>query len=436
MKANVFIVWGGNKELADRVSEKIQDHNEFNVQVGGEDPNALFIGTTVLQQIQMSSIAIILVQNSDKTGNGYMFRPNLMFEWGYIIANFKPKNVHVFLMDMEEKNLPSDLRGSWAKTINTENKALDEIAREIAEKFRHDYHEQNINKLYAFEKWNESIKSEIREHTSKHIFTDREMAAIIIYAFQASYYYHEIKNLRDWILHIRTDTRDSVLKQTISIVIGALDYYILKEQPVNLSTGSEFYSLVRRMNQSFDISKEDLEINKWLHIISNNFMGLCYNRMSDLDIYNEHQKQEFLNKAKEYFERVLSYLDENQLTEEIKTDNTTYSTIWRGYVYRNIAVVYAKLNDQKRMTDYLDRAADARQSTETYFSENDTDKVLMNNFKLENIMIRLEKMKFTKEIDDIEIKLIQEQMVLLDHEFANQNILYTNICRLLQSLDM
>ena len=64
----VFIVWGGNKELADRVSEKIQDHNEFNVQVGGEDPNALFIGTTVLQQIQMSSIAIILVQNSDKTG--------------------------------------------------------------------------------------------------------------------------------------------------------------------------------------------------------------------------------------------------------------------------------------------------------------------------------------------------------------------------------
>ena len=372
MKANVFIVWGGNKELADRVSEKIQDHNEFNVQVGGEDPNALFIGTTVLQQIQMSSIAIILVQNSDKTGNGYMFRPNLMFEWGYIIANFKPKNVHVFLMDMEEKNLPSDLRGSWAKTINTENKALDEIAQEIAEKFRHDYHEQNINKLYAFEKWNESIKSEIREHTSKHIFTDREMAAIIIYAFQSSYYYHEIKNLRDWILHIRTDTRDSVLKQTISIVIGALDYYILKEQPVNLSTGSEFYSLVRRMNQSFDISKEDLEINKWLHIISNNFMGLCYNRMSDLDIYNEHQKQEFLNKAKEYFERVLSYLDENQLTEEIKTDNTTYSTIWRGYVYRNIAVVYAKLNDLKRMADYLDRAADARQSTETYFSENDT----------------------------------------------------------------
>ena len=436
MKANVFIVWGGNKELADRVSEKIQDHNEFNVQVGGEEPNALFIGTTVLQQIQMSSIAIILVQNSDKTGNGYMFRPNLMFEWGYIIANFKPKNVHVFLMDMEEKNLPSDLRGSWAKTINTENKALDEIAQEIAEKFRHDYHEQNINKLYAFEKWNESIKSEIREHTSKHIFTDREMAAIIIYAFQASYYYHEIKNLRDWILHMRTDTRDSVLKQTISIVISALDYYILKEQQVNSSTGSEFYSLVRRLNKSFDISKEDLEINKWLHIISNNFMGLCYNRMSDLDVYNEQQKQEFLNKAKEYFERVLSYLDENQLAEEIKTDNSVYSTIWRGYVYRNIAVVYAKLNDQKRMTDYLDRAADARQSTETYFSENDTDKVLMNNFKLENIMIRLEKMKFTKEIDDIEIKLIQEQMVLLDHEFANQNILYTNICRLLQSLEI
>ena len=125
MKANVFIVWGGNKELADKVSEKIKDMKEFNIQVGGDDPDSLFIGTAVLSQIRMSSVSI-----------------NLMFEWGYIIAGFKSKNVHVFLIDMDEKDLPSDLRGSWAKTVLTQDKTIDEIAQEIADTFDHDYHEQ------------------------------------------------------------------------------------------------------------------------------------------------------------------------------------------------------------------------------------------------------------------------------------------------------
>ena len=65
-----------------------------------------------------------------------------MFEWGYILAGFKSKNVHVFLIDMDEKNLPSDLRGSWAKTVLTQDKTIDEIAQEIADTFDHDYHEQ------------------------------------------------------------------------------------------------------------------------------------------------------------------------------------------------------------------------------------------------------------------------------------------------------
>ena len=227
MRANVFIVWGGNRSLANKVSEKIQERNEFNVIVGGDNPNDIFIGEVVLRQIKMSSVAIILAQNSDKSGNDVLLRPNLMFEWGYISADFKAKNVHVFLMDMEERDLPSDLRGSWAKSIVTKGKSEDDVAKEIADIFDHDYHEQHIPAIETFENWN-NIKNDIRNHPVNPLYTDREIAAIILYSFQASFYYHDIKELREWILKIKSN--DSIVEKTISVVISALDYYILKEK--------------------------------------------------------------------------------------------------------------------------------------------------------------------------------------------------------------
>lgn len=432
MRANVFIVWGGNRSLANKVSEKIQERNEFNVIVGGDNPNDIFIGEVVLRQIKMSSVAIILAQNSDKSGNDVLLRPNLMFEWGYISADFKAKNVHVFLMDMEERDLPSDLRGSWAKSIVTKGKSEDDVAKEIADIFDHDYHEQHIPAIETFENWN-NIKNDIRNHTVNPLYTDREIAAIILYSFQASFYYHDIKELREWILKIKSN--DSIVEKTISVVISALDYYILKEKKVHPNTGSEFNTLIRRLSGDFDLSYEDFEIDKWLHIISNNFIGLCYNRLSDLDKYNEQQKIYFLVHAKESLQKALSYLDSDKTAEKIKKENDVYSNIWRGYIYRNIGVVYAKLNDKENMENYLSRAADAREKSETYFSTNVSDTVLINNFKLENIMIQLERMKFTGEIDVMDMLFIREQMELIDHELANQNTLYTNINKLLNSVE-
>lgn len=424
MKANIFIVWGGNKKLADRVSEKLQEQNEFNVQVGGEDSNSMFIGTTVLNQIQRSSIAIILVQNSDKSGDGLTFRPNLMFEWGYIIANFKPQNVHVFLIDMEEKNLPSDLRGSWAKSIWTENKSIDQIAQEIAIDFRHNYHEQNIDKLETFENWS-TVKANIKEHTSNPIYTDREMAAIILYSFQAAYYYSDIKHLRKWILEIHSN--DSVVEYVNKTIVCAIDYYISKENINNSIATSELLDIIDRLDDEYDISLMDKEINKWLHIIAYNFRGLCNNRLWDLNPKKfEAYRSDFLSDALNCFMTAIDYLG---------NDNDVYSDIWRGYIFRNIAVVYAKKEDNEHMIDYMRKAQLSRKRTKDYFSTNTTDPFLINYFKLEYIMIQLEYMKFTRSIDELKLIVLNQQMKQLDLEFSNQNILYTNIRKLLDSIN-
>ena len=50
-------------------------------------------------------------------------------------------------------------------------------------------------------------------------------------------------------------------------------------------------------------------------------------------------------------------------------------------------------------------------------------------------MIQLERMKFTGEIDVMDMLFIREQMELIDHELANQNTLYTNINKLLNSVE-
>ena len=87
------------------------------------------------------------------------------------------------------------------------------------------------------------------------------------------------------------------------------------------------------------------------------------------------------------------------------------------------------------MIDYMRKAQLSRKRTKDYFSTNTTDPFLINYFKLEYIMIQLEYMKFTRSIDELKLIVLNQQMKQLDLEFSNQNILYTNIRKLLDSIN-
>ncbi|MDR1315798.1 MAG: nucleotide-binding protein [Spirochaetales bacterium] len=129
----VFIVWGGNKPLADMVSAKLGEHG-FDGVVGGGTPTDMYIGTQIFSQIAQCTRAIILVQDIHHELGG-VFSNNLMFEWGYLTAKMDPRKLHIFLIGDLSKNLPSDLAGIWASEIKEGDKTPEQIAKDIADIF-------------------------------------------------------------------------------------------------------------------------------------------------------------------------------------------------------------------------------------------------------------------------------------------------------------
>ena len=90
---NVFIAWSGNKELAKELAKIINSTNKVNAIVGGGQPKDMFVGEQVLNQIGKCDSAILLVENKDG-----QISPNLMFEWGYIIAKMQSKHLTIAKM--------------------------------------------------------------------------------------------------------------------------------------------------------------------------------------------------------------------------------------------------------------------------------------------------------------------------------------------------
>lgn len=116
MRDMVFIVWGGNHDLAEQVCETLKNRN-IDAQVGGHDDGPddkeYYLGDQILGQMKKASQAIILAQadtrantndqvnksspNEQANRDTYRLRPNLMFEWGYLWRSLPAECVHVFL---------------------------------------------------------------------------------------------------------------------------------------------------------------------------------------------------------------------------------------------------------------------------------------------------------------------------------------------------
>ena len=105
---HIFIAWGKNKKLADKVAEKLKERG-YNPIVGGDEKNPkkmdYFLGPQILNQIKKASKAIILVQH---------LRPNLMFEFGVLFERLDPDSLFIFLIRIKRSKFftkASDLAG-------------------------------------------------------------------------------------------------------------------------------------------------------------------------------------------------------------------------------------------------------------------------------------------------------------------------------------
>lgn len=416
VEGDVFIVWSKNNNLADAVRLELNKTHRFEGVVGGQSRTQQTINTQVMEQIQSCSYAIILITS---------YSPNLMYEWGYIVAKYDNENILPVVIDLGLDSLPSDLQGCWAESISSEGKNTNELAKEIVELFINREVYQNHNKTEILLKWNQN-KEKIKEHLTNPSYSHLQIANLVLHSIQAAYYNHDLQSFQK-ILQKLMKQSSTELISTFSVALHAINFYIITENQQNTQTVDEIEDLLEELEH---ITKES-DLNKgnepasslqkdvviWKNIILYDFIGLCYMFLAEAD-----SDMDYFTLSKQAYER--SVKDMVRWKEEFPKVDAGYLNLWEGYFYRNLAVVSSKLGKEESAKKYFKLGKEAR---ELFYRANQYN-ALSANFNLEFLLINVEEMLYFQQdlsetINLSDILKIEKKLKRIEVDYAKQHAL-------------
>ena len=335
----VFIAWGGNLRLATLVGEKIAEFG-FDAVTGGGSPTELFIGTQVFSQIRSCTRAIILIQgeNGAEFNPGFGLNDNLMFEWGYITGTYSPDKLHVFLIDISVKDLPSDLGGSWATEISSTDQSVEEIADRIVALFQKDATRHvELDKLKIMHMW-ETVKHDLDVYDDSPQCSDIELAQYLLHTAEVCDYYMEEDYLES--LLNKVHPASSILTFTVQLLKANIR---LSVETNGLATALPFDSFIELraiFESKFDFSYQDEEFNYWLQYFVLRRQSLLYRLVSMNEDFTEDERTALLETTVDVLEKTVEMLD--TISSRYSSD-AAYVNLYRGYVERDRYRVYKAL---------------------------------------------------------------------------------------------
>ena len=347
-----FIGWSGNMPLAEQVASLIEERTKNRAIVGGGQPKDMYIGAQVINQIQQCNFAILLVE--DKNGQ---ISPNLMFEWGYLMARLGVNNIYTFLINKNSRDLPSDLLGTWVFELevdrNTEND------KEIAEKV---FNILNNNISFKSETNYFDLVSNWRQVftsiTNKQPMTEQELCESLIAGCLAAYYYMDYRALRR---ALETVTGNVEVYPVISFCKAYIDVFIESENMMQPLDEDVFFRVVQVFESTLTRNRcISEEIDLLVDVLCYNAYALaCVLYLKNQDV--EESTVEFCtNRAKEYLEKILELMD---VFESTHTGNKCLLQIMRAYVYNDLAHLYKlSFNDNDNFLYYLGLSANERKA--------------------------------------------------------------------------
>lgn len=428
MDERVFIAWGGNQSLAIQVGKEIDDKGYDGI-VGGGAVESLYIGSQVFSQIKKTTRAIILVQAP--ADNNFNLNDNLMFEWGYLVAKFPPEKIHVFLIDMNAKDLPSDLAGSWAQEVRTEGKTQEEIAKEIASFFcTNASRQQRMDKFDVIHNYYH-IKEYIASHNTDPQCSDGDLAYYIFHCMETAYYYMDEK---DFFESINKLVPMSAALEVVSHI--AQSNVLLFKYTDNLQTPlsfDEFYELKLFFESPMDLSMQDEELDKWVHMINKNRLGLCNYFVSKNEELTEEEKISYLDKAIGYYKEAICLL--NDIISAYPHDRN-YTFLYEGYFYRDLSLACQMKGDIAETKKNISIAVNARKQFFLYYKQRFPHDVLLNNrFSQEYYLALVEQMRYTDDAAEKSIirRTISSYLTKLEDENMKQHTLITKLKTLMKN---
>lgn len=354
--SKVFVAWSGNIELARKLRVYVDKVPGFSAIIGGNDAynlDSIYVGDTIIRQIQECDQAILLIQKKKLTGQ---VSPNLMFEWGYVLASLNINKIHTYFIDIDsrDKDLPSDVHGIWAHSISTTDKTDDQTAKDIADIFFASQNNSlNQNKMAAVID-RAQTRDNILRHKRNPIYSNYEMAQFILcYIYSANIY---------------RDTRDEALSDVSSL----LDYFKTNEntrQSNELIAASrcaiisiEFFKEIKFVHDEQYIDPEDFDrfIDKYYSLLNSAeklqenevkhlIIAYVYNFMSYLNLLminnDKVDAEDKIDNCRQIFISCKEAISKCEIIENLsKENNLQLCELMRAYMYRNIYCAYRLLD--------------------------------------------------------------------------------------------
>lgn len=411
---NIFIGWGGNKPLADKLADLITNRTGDHAIVGGGQPKDMFIGAQVIDQINRCDTAILLVE--DKNG---IISPNLMFEWGYISAKFAVSNIHAFLLNKQSKDLPSDLMGSWVNEISFDKISMSE--HELAEK---------ILNLFLQNSKNVDVRNYFDLISNwKRVYTyltddipdsNQATCEYILSGCLAAYYYQDNMLLRQTLNTLK-------VSMTVNIIIqfakAYVDIFIQSENMTKPLSQQNFFNAMQTF-ESITKRQKNLsnDVEMLLDILNYDAYGLAnvlFMRNADLD---SETKRFCASKAKECFEKDFELLD---LFEENFKNNICLGLLLRSYIYNDMGHLYKDAFDDKdTFLKHLTTSVEHRkQLHQTFISSYPANIFLATKLEQEYIIALSEQCNY---MGDSVLKTMYKSMVVAKFEEWEKELVYTS----------
>ena len=350
MTESVFIAWGKNEKLASKVEELLGKSGYFPT-LGGRDraanPTTFFINANVIHQMDEAAFAIILAQRIyDSRGRPTPeFRPNLMFEWGYLLRRLRADAIHVFLINLRRSDLPSDVLNAYTTEISFKSAApprathIEAAAQEIVNTFLRNVVNIDMYGLEIIQHY-DLYRSRLSDMTKRErSFNSREAGYYMLHMLQPAFYRDDLNFLAGCLtVFVRMSTGHfTSLAKLITQVIA---YYRVTQEldahgpstPDN-ERARAISSLTTIERNLANVSKAKERVYNIFDVLVENFRGL-----TNFRLYLLNRTETNLVGAIQCFE--LAMKECSQFQSIYPANSGFIREFWGSYIERNLSRAY------------------------------------------------------------------------------------------------
>ncbi len=368
-RQKVFIAWSGeNKRLAEKFGALLPQA-EFHPIVGGEDEDAsMYVSQTIINQMNQAELAVLIFEpRPQEKGGGISY--NVMFEWGYLLHKLPTgRRIQIYLLNMTEKDLPSDVSGCWAfmmdKAAGTteaeKEKIFDDLAVQMCVQFvtkvKQGYKEQD--KLDYFDNWEENQQFIIHyDGTSRIAYKLMFGMQMSVYSGRSGSLYEALNLIRGQLPpHWEQTAQQRELTQVITCVMEMLRVFIATRNLSVPMTALEYAEiqgdLVRMLNRIQNprtCAIRDPDLRSWCRIFLEDKLELCYEFAADSQ--PPKRRLELLHSAAEQCELMIR-LNEEQVKKNSRDEN--YALLYRAFAHRNLFLISKRLLETEDLDIHRD----------------------------------------------------------------------------------